>query len=322
MTEQAIKAQSLSRSFVRPRPFLSGRNRGSDDESNQIEALKDVSLHLEFGETLGLLGPNGAGKTSLIRIFSGLLQPSTGSISVLGKKPSLQDRHFLRSIALVAGNRRQLTWDLPARDTYRVLQKIYRIDQISFDHQLENLADMLGLGLLIDRPIKTLSFGQRMKCELCAALLHRPSLIFLDEPTIGLDASSRSAVLRFLNAYRAQERASIILTSHYMEDIEALADRTILLDQGQVRFEGTLSALKMHTEARKTLYVHYASPVDIGDEWGAEAWIERPSNFDVLVTVPRDRLRQTVEMLLALGDVLDMTVRDASVDSGEYRRKT
>ncbi|MEN2469380.1 ATP-binding cassette domain-containing protein [Burkholderia sp. GS2Y] len=307
MSPNCIELNSVARSFKRAskKGIFSSKSR-YDIHNGLTVALRDVSFSVPENQVLGLLGQNGAGKTTLIRILTGLLPPTNGVVRVFGKIPTIRDKEFLRNICLIAGQRRQLTWDLPATDTFIVLKHLYRIDEREYIDQLGFLTELLDLKDLLCKPVRTLSLGQRMKCEIAASLLHSPSLVFLDEPTIGLDAAARQAVWKFFDEYRKRRSTSIVLTSHYMEDIEAMADRTVLLQGGTVAFDGSLTELRSFAGTGKIVRVHYAHPVELPLEFEV-----RPLGqlgFDVVVT--RDALASTVQRLLTFGQIIDLSVLD------------
>src|SRR5207247_8823398 len=198
-----------------------------------LVAIADLSFEIQPGELVGFVGPNGAGKTTTLKLLSGLLYPSSGEARVLGFIPARRERRFLRQISLIAGNRNQLVWDLPVGDSFAVNRAIYGIEPAAFRQTLDELMDLLELEPLLRRPVRQLSLGERMKCELAAALLHRPEILFLDEPTLGLDVTAQEAVRGFLCAYRARHGATILLTSHYLADVTALASRVLIIHRGR-----------------------------------------------------------------------------------------
>jgi len=205
-----------------------------------IEALKSVDLKVESGEILGLLGANGAGKTTIVKILSGVIHPTAGQVSVLGFNPCERDPELLRQISLIMGQKAQLWWDLPAADSFELLREIYQVDKIEHRKQLTYLVETLGVENQIKVQVRRLSLGERMKMELIAALLHKPKVVFLDEPTIGLDLTAQRAIRTFIESYRQQYKPAMILTSHYMEDIESLCERVAIIKGGQFVYDGPL----------------------------------------------------------------------------------
>lgn len=209
-------------------------------EYRDIRAVDDVSFVVEPGERVGFLGPNGAGKTTTLKMLTGLLHPTSGSVEVMGFRPSDRDNAFLTSITLVMGQKQQLLWDLPATETFELNRALFDIPRPQYKQTLDELIELLDLGDFLDQPARNLSLGQRMRCELCASLLHRPKILFLDEPTIGLDVEVQALVRRFVSEYNQRHGATVMLTSHDMTDVAELADRILLIDHGRVRFDGTL----------------------------------------------------------------------------------
>jgi ABC-2 type transport system ATP-binding protein len=209
----------------------------------EVAAVAGISFEIGPGEVVGFLGPNGAGKTTTLKMLSGLLYPSGGSAQVLGYTPWDRDYAFLRQITLVMGNRSQLLWDIPAADSFQVLQEIYRIPEKQYRSAVDDLVDLLDLGSLLHKPVRNLSLGERMKVEFAAALIHSPRVVFLDEPTIGLDVTMQARIRRFVAEYNQRTGATIILTSHYMDDVVALCKRVIVVHHGTLLYDGGLADL-------------------------------------------------------------------------------
>src|SRR5215813_809563 len=208
-----------------------------------VRAVDELSFQIAPGERVGFLGPNGAGKTTTLKVLSGLLHPTAGAVRVAGHVPQEREREFLRRITLVMGQKQQLLWDLPPVETFALNRAVYDIPKPQFEATMAELTRLLDLEKLATKPTRQLSLGERMKCELAAALLHRPRILFLDEPTIGLDVTAQDAIRRFLTEYRDRHDATILLTSHYMADIVALASRVLIINQGRLLYDGTLEAL-------------------------------------------------------------------------------
>jgi ABC-2 type transport system ATP-binding protein len=220
-----------------------------------VEAVRDVSFTIEAGEIVGFLGPNGAGKTTTLKMLAGLLYPTAGEVRVAGFVPWQRKLDYLRRISMVLGNKSQMLWDIPPRDSFRVLGEIYRVPPSELNRTLDELFDLLDMAAILAKPVRTLSLGERMKCELVAALLYRPAVLFLDEPTLGLDISMQRRLRRFIGEYNARTAATVILTSHYMADVEALCPRVIMINHGQLVYDGNLHALANRLAPYKLLRV-------------------------------------------------------------------
>ena len=224
-------------------------------KTREVRAVDGISFSIESGEVVGFLGPNGAGKTTTLKMLSGLLYPSGGEGLVLGRVPSKREREFLTRITLVMGNRNQLQWDLPALDSYELNRAIFRIPREEFTAIRDELIELLGIGDLVRKPVRQLSLGERMKAEIVGALLHRPQVLFLDEPTIGLDVTMQKRIRAFVADYNTRYGATVLLTSHYMADVEALCERVIVIHHGRILFDGPLSGLADQFAAYKTIGV-------------------------------------------------------------------
>src|SRR5450432_4866659 len=208
-----------------------------------VKAVEALSFQIGEGERVGFLGPNGAGKTTTLKVLAGLLHPTSGSVRVGSYVPHERDPRFLQLITLVMGQKQQLLWDLPPSETYAMNRAIYDIPRAQADETVRTLVELLEIGDLVDKPTRQLSLGERMKCELVAALLHRPKVLFLDEPTIGLDVSMQASLRDFIRGYNERFAATVLLTSHYMDDVTALCPRVIVIDKGRLHYDGDLRAL-------------------------------------------------------------------------------
>ena len=209
-----------------------------------IDAVKDISFEIEEGEIVGYIGPNGAGKSTTIKMLSGILVPTSGSITVDGLNPTKNRREYVSRIGVVFGQKSQLTWDIPAEDTFDLLRDIYKIDNKEYQKTKDYLVKLLNIEEIIKKPVRTLSLGERMRCEIAVSLLHKPKILFLDEPTIGLDAISKKIVRNFIKKINKENKVTIILTTHDMSDIEALAKRIILIGNGRILYDGEIKKLK------------------------------------------------------------------------------
>jgi len=222
-----------------------------------VHALSDVSFTIGDGEMVGYSGPNGAGKSTTIKIMCGILTPDSGSCDIDGRTPWRERVAHVREIGVVFGQRSQLWWDVPIIDSFELIRDIYRVDEKVFKNNLDELTELLGLQELLKTPARTLSLGQRMRCEIAASLLHDPKILFLDEPTIGLDAVSKIAVRQFIKKLNAKRGTTVILTTHDMQDIEALTERILLIGKGRILLDGSLEELKKRSSERKNLFVEY-----------------------------------------------------------------
>ncbi|MCA9036717.1 MAG: ABC transporter ATP-binding protein, partial [Planctomycetaceae bacterium] len=237
----AIEVRNLNRVYkvFRKQEGLLASLRGLwHREYNEVRAVRDVNFTIEEGEMVAFLGPNGAGKTTTLKLLSGLIVPTSGTATVLGYVPWKREDAYRRRFSLVTGQKEQLWWDLPAQESFRLHKEIYRISTSDYNDRLNELTELLEVGKLMSQPVRELSLGERMRMELIAALLHRPDVLFLDEPTIGLDVVSQRRVQEFLRHYQKEQRITVILTSHYMKDVEALCERAIVINKGTVVHDG------------------------------------------------------------------------------------
>lgn len=283
-------------------------------EFRTVRAVDDISFEIEAGERVGFLGPNGAGKTTTLKMLSGLLHPTSGEALVVGHRPAARDRAFLRSIMLVTGQKQQLLWDLPPSETFELNRAIYDVPRDEYRQTLAELVELLDLGDLIGKPTRQLSLGERMKCELAAALLHRPKVLFLDEPTIGLDVTMQATVRAFIKDYNERHGATVLLTSHYMDDVAALCPRVIVIDQGRLIYDGSLDELVRQIQPEKRVGLRLQQPVSRADldELGGQVIIHE--DVEVLLQVGGEALRSVVTAALARLPVLDLTVQDPPLE--------
>lgn len=278
-----------------------------------VRAVDGVSFAIEPGEMVGFLGPNGAGKTTTLKCLAGLLYPTSGVASVLGFTPHDRRAEFLRSFTLVMGQRNQLFWDLPAMETFLVNQAIYRIPESGFRRALDELVELLELSPYLNKPVRNLSLGERMRSELAAALLHRPRVLLLDEPTLGLDVTAAAAVRRFLSSYNQTHQATVLLTSHYMADVTALAQRVIVIDRGVIRFDGDLKELVERTAPHRIIKLATSTPVSraVLTEFGE---VEETDGLTASLKVPRQATKEVATRLLAELPVEDISIEEPEIE--------
>lgn len=278
-----------------------------------VKAVDDISFSIESGELVGFLGPNGAGKTTTLKVLSGLLYPTGGEVSVLGYTPWQRQADFQRRFALVMGQKNQVWWDLPPMETFLINKEIYEVPDAQFRATLDELVQILELEKVINVQARKLSLGERMKCELLAALLHRPQVLFLDEPTIGLDVVMQQNIRNFVREYNARYGATVILTSHYMRDVEALCDRVLIIDQGRLVFDGDLDTVVRRYADYKFLTVTFATPVAESTlaEFGAVT-SHRPRT--TTLRIARGAVPQVSAQLLQDYPVLDLNIVEPEVD--------
>jgi ABC-2 type transport system ATP-binding protein len=277
----------------------------------EIAAVDGISFDLAPGEIVGFLGPNGAGKTTTLKMLSGLLHPTFGEAKVLGYIPWKREKSFLRQITLVMGQRQQLVWDIPALSTFELNRTIYRIPLEDYRRMVAELTELLELGPLLNKPVRNLSLGERMKCEIAASLLHRPRVVFLDEPTIGLDVTMQHRIRAFISEYNRRFGATVLLTSHYMADVEALCKRVVVIHQGRLLFDGELSQLVQKFTEHKTIVVQVG---DCQDNLASYGEVISCEGGRFMLRVPKDKTARVTERLLADLPVIDLLVEDPPIE--------
>jgi ABC-2 type transport system ATP-binding protein len=310
-----VNVESLRRVYRshRKEPGLSGSLKGLIKRQYlEVEALAGVSFSIQAGEFVGYLGPNGAGKTTTLKVLTGLLYPTSGTVEVLGFTPWRRHDEFRRQITFVMGQKEQLWWDLPATESFLLNKEIYRIPQESFDQQLAYLGELLAVKDLLDVPVRNLSLGERMKLELIGSLLHRPRILFLDEPTIGLDVMSQKNLRDFLRAYNQQEKATIIFTSHYLKDIEELCSRVILLDAGSLLFDGSLVELTRRYSPHKIMKLTFADGIPPGlEQYGKVVGREALS---ITLEVHEEEVAYCARTLFGNFSIADISIMDVPLE--------
>ena len=278
-----------------------------------VKAVEDVSFAIGAGERVGFLGPNGAGKTTTLKVLSGLLHPTEGRVAVGGFRPQERARGFLTQITLVMGQKQQLLWDLPPSETFALNRAIYDIPRPQYEATMAELTELLELAPLLGKPTRQLSLGERMKCELAVALLHRPKVLFLDEPTIGLDVSMQATVRTFVRAYNERFGATVILTSHYMEDVAALCPRVMVIDKGRLIYDGALPELIRRVRPDKRVLLRLSKPVEKRDLEPLGTVISH-NDGEAIIQVSQEGLQTAVARALSSLPLRDLTVEDPPLE--------
>ena len=276
-----------------------------------VKAVDGISFDIQPGEVVGFLGPNGAGKTTTLKMLSGLLHPTSGELSVLGYEPAKRAHDYLRQITLVMGNRNQLSWDLPALDSFDLQRAIYGIPTEEFKRTRDEFIELLDLKELVQKPVRNLSLGERMKMEIVGALLHKPKILFLDEPTLGLDVTMQKRIRTFIAEYNKRYGATVLLTSHYMADVEALCKRVIVIHHGQLLFDGDLAALVQKFSAYKTVAFDIDNPNHDFSQYGDVVSID---GLHVTLRVPKEKTSAVTTRLLSDLAVDDLTVEATPIE--------
>jgi ABC-2 type transport system ATP-binding protein len=284
--------------------------------TREISAVDGISVDVAPGEVVGFLGPNGAGKTTTLKMLSGLLHPTSGEVSVLGYEPARRQRELLRRITLIMGNRNQLQWDLPAVDSFELNRAIYGVPRADFEAMRQELVELLEIGDLLTKPVRNLSLGERMKMEVAGALLHRPQVLFLDEPTIGLDVTAQKRIRTFVGEYNRRHGATVLLTSHYMADVQALCKRVVVIHHGRILFDGDLATLADRFGAEKTIAVRLAEIGSHDADLSAYGTVlpEQGEEGSVLLRVERAAVPAVTARLLAEHPVADLTIEDPPIE--------
>ena len=311
-----VRADNLSKAFqvADKQPGLGGTLRHFFHRRwRTVSAVREVSFTIEPGERVGFLGPNGAGKTTTLKMLSGLIHPSGGRAEVAGYEPRRRQRRFLEAITLVMGQKQQLLWDLPPLDSLLLNAAVYGIDDGEAKRRIQELAEMLELGPELTRPVRKLSLGERMKAELMAALLHRPRVLFLDEPTLGLDVNAQARVREFLEVYNQRYGATLLLTSHYMADITALCPRVLLIHQGRLFHDGSLEELASRLAPCREVRLELRDPIT-AEALAVYGEVQQLQGRQVRLLIPRSELTRQVARLLADLAVEDLEVRDPPIE--------
>ena len=311
----AVQVRDLTKVYRVPKkaPGLAGSIRSVfRREFTEVKAVDTISFDIAPGERVGFLGPNGAGKTTTLKMLSGLLVPTGGKLTVAGHVPWQRRAAFLRRITLVMGQKQQLLWDLPPRETFELNRALFDLDPVESQRTLDELVELLELGSLLDRPVRNLSLGERMKCELAAALMHRPDVLFLDEPTIGLDVRMQVAVRQFIAHWNERSGATVLLTSHYMADIAALCRRVIVIAAGRLRYDGSLQALVQRIAPERRVIVRTLR--DPTPEEREQAAVFALEDGQLVATVPVAEVKAVVDRALRTLPVQDLAIEEPPLE--------
>lgn len=278
-----------------------------------VKAVDNISFNIEQGELIGFIGPNGAGKTTTLKVLSGLLYPTSGEVSVLGFNPFKREADFQKQFSLVMGQKNQLWWDLPAWESFILNKEIYEVPDEKFKKIVNDLAEMLEVQDILKVQVRKLSLGQRMKVELIAALIHSPKVLFLDEPTIGLDVIAQKKMRDFIKEYNQKYQATIILTSHYMDDVKKLCNRVIIIDKGKILFDGLLQDIVEKFASYKVISVAFEKEVDI-KQLKVIGDVQESSDARILIHVPRLEASKRASKLLNKFSVADLTIEEPAIE--------
>ena len=314
MSESVVHVNELTKIFKVPErePGLRAAAKALVRRTTRdVHAVEAISFDIEPGEVVGFLGPNGAGKTTTLKMLAGLLSPTSGEARVLGHVPSRREKDYLRRMTMVMGNRNQLQWDIPALDSFELYRAIYRLRREDYVAMRDELVELLDVGDLVRKPVRNLSLGERMKVEIVGSLLHRPQVLFLDEPTIGLDVTMQKRIRTFVAEYNQRHGATVLLTSHYMADVEALCKRVIVIHHGQILFDGALTSLANEFAAYKTIGVLLENGNAELDGYGEV--ISRDGDRAIL-RVPKAETSRVAARLLSEHEVLDLTIEEPPIE--------
>lgn len=312
----AVETRDLVKTFttLKKEPGIAGSIKSLFSRAkNEVHAVKGVSMSIEAGELVGFLGPNGAGKTTTLKMLTGILNPTSGFAQVLGFTPFDRQSEMLRRISLVMGNKNQLWWDLPAWDSFVVLRELYDVPADKFKQRVERLVETLAISDKVNTQVRKLSLGERMKCELVAALIHAPEVVFLDEPTLGLDVVSQQAIREFLRQLHDEEGTTVLLTSHYMQDVQALCDRVIVINHGEKIFDDSLDALGKTFGDRRRIVLRFRNPVAQSDLAKYGDVCEAPDDA-LALDIPREDTPTIAAALLQQFPVEDISIEDVDIE--------
>ncbi|NOU97983.1 ATP-binding cassette domain-containing protein [Paenibacillus sp. LMG 31456] len=319
-----IQVNHLTKSFRIP---ITGKNRWQRIKSyvsgahQEKTAVQDISFTVNKGEFVGYIGPNGAGKSTTIKMLTGILHPSAGEVLIDGSSPHKNRRQVVRKLGVVFGQRCQLWWDLPVRDSYDILAEMYRIERSQKERTLAELGELLQLGEFMDTPVRKLSLGQRMRADLAASLLHNPDILFLDEPTIGLDIVAKKTIRGLLKSLNRELGKTILLTTHDMDDIEQLCERVMVINHGQLAYDGTIDGLRERIGLPTLIKVSYTGPVSVPAEWSGDFLITEHLGNDLIIQCNR-RSIQAMEILRQMeqwGTIADVHMEEPNFEEVIHR---
>lgn len=309
-----IKVKNLSKTYKTAEKTGNPLARFFNRKYKENTALDSISFEIPDNELVGFIGPNGAGKTTTMKILAGILYPTSGTVSVLGHVPFDKNTEYLKQMAFIMGQKNQLLWELPPTDSYRLHKEIYEISDEEYKKTLGELSELLDVEEFITRPVKTLSLGQRMRAELIGALIHKPKVLFLDEPTIGLDIFAQTTIINFIKAYQEQYKATIILTSHYMQDVQRLAKRVILIDHGSIVYDGKLQQLVEKYSQTKTVTIVLSKKIDIKSLKLPESVAIEYIYPQLKFTAPKDSMENILQLILKKIEYIDMTIENEPLE--------
>ncbi|MEW4490987.1 ABC transporter ATP-binding protein [Thalassoglobus sp. JC818] len=312
----AIEAKNLSKTYrvyQKHEGILASLRGLFQREYKTVRAVRDVSFQIETGEMIAFLGPNGAGKTTTLKLLSGLIVPTSGDAQVLGFTPWERANTFRRRFSLVMGQKNQLWWDLPAQESFQLHKEIYRIEPVAFQNRLSELTELLEVQDLVGQPVRELSLGERMRMELIAALLHSPEVLLLDEPTIGLDVVSQRKVQEFLRYYQAEQKITVILTSHYMKDVEALCSRAVIINDGEIKHDGSLAGIVDQFSKHKVIQLQFAAG-QVASDLARFGTVLEQNGPRVRIEVDRQRVPTVLSTLLTEYRIEDVGVQDRPLE--------
>jgi ABC-2 type transport system ATP-binding protein len=318
----AISVRGLRKTYVVPEREAGLRAAAGSllrRRTRDVEAVAGITFDVAPGEIVGFLGPNGAGKTTTLKVLSGLLYPTDGDVSVLGHVPWRRENAFLRRMTLIMGQRNQLAWDIPVADSFELNRAIFQVPIDAYRQRRDELIELLELGELMRKPVRNLSLGERMKCEIAGSLLHRPAVLFLDEPTIGLDVTMQRRIRAFIAEYNRRHGATTLLSSHYMADVEALCRRVVVIHHGRLLYDGDLTGLVTRFSPYKTIVMDLEPSPDgadgrIGELVGVPEWLTSQSAERLTLRVPRSETARVTARLLANLPVVDVIVEETPID--------